>query len=113
MEGPAPPRAPPGARGVIRRRDGSRQKITSAFPRKTSYSWVGRATPMIGQVDWDGKDAGNEHVGMRASAAARGQVLRTRLVHVRDDSGGRDFLARISDGPFFPSSKDGTSEVLA
>lgn len=68
---------------------------------------------MIGQVDWDTADAGNEHVVMRAPGVARGQVLRNRLVHVRDDAAGRDFLARISDGPFFPASKDGTTEVLA
>ncbi len=68
---------------------------------------------MLGTVDWDTPDAGNEHVVMRAAAGARAGVLRNRLVHVRDDDAGLDFLARVSDGPFFPHSKDGTNEVTA
>src|SRR5262245_4691895 len=72
-----------------------------------------RRSPVLGQVEWDSPDAGNEHVVMHAPASARNEVLRNRFVHVRDDVAGRDFLARISDGPFFPLSKDGASGLLA
>jgi uncharacterized protein len=73
----------------------------------------------LGQVEWDGADAVNDRVLLRAPYQNSSRVLRNQYVHIRDEEGPRTgFLARIVAGPFFQGkagvgAPDANSHVLA
>jgi DNA helicase HerA-like ATPase len=57
---------------------------------------------LLGQIAWDGTDATNERVMLRAPVFSRRHVERNQYVRILDEEGGRSgFLARIVSGPFY------------
>ncbi|MFO0878420.1 MAG: ATP-binding protein [Gemmataceae bacterium] len=56
---------------------------------------------MLGEVDWDDGSATNETVLVRIPFSGRGKLMRNRLVRIEDREGGKAFLGRVSEGPFF------------
>lgn len=70
------------------------------------------APDVLGLVDADGPEATNEHVSVRVPADGRFLAIRGRFVRVEDRETGREFLGRISGGPFFPAQANGSIRVL-
>ena len=60
---------------------------------------------LLGQIAWDGTDATNERVMLRAPVFSRRHVERNQYVRILDEEGGRSgFLARIVSRPFSPEN---------
>ncbi len=58
---------------------------------------------LLGHIDWDGPDATNERVVVRAPGTARARLLRNQFVRIAEPGGSHKvFLGRILTGPFFP-----------
>lgn len=79
--------------------------ITTPIPRGEN------APDVLGFVDTDGPNATNEHVMVRVPADGRFLAIRGRFVSVEDRETGREFLGRISGGPFFPDDAQGDVRI--
>jgi DNA helicase HerA-like ATPase len=69
---------------------------------------------LLGQIAWDGTDATNERVMLRAPVFSRRHIERNQYVRILDEEGGRSgFLARIISGPFYfrPGMAAGTASL--
>ncbi|MBI2804708.1 MAG: ATP-binding protein [Planctomycetes bacterium] len=81
--------------------------------RETSeYAAAGMS--VLGYVDWDGSDASNERVLMRAPLINRDRIIRDQYVRIEDPLGSRSgFLGRIVAGPFFSHKGASTRSAFA
>jgi hypothetical protein len=62
-----------------------------------------RGDTFLGHIDWDGAQATNERVLLRAPGTARPRLLRNQFVRIEEGRGARKvFLGRLLTGPFFP-----------